>query len=182
MTRDSIREGLLWPEYEFRPLPSTKGEVLRYAQGEWLPDDGEWDVAFVVSGFGGPLGLGVRMPYQRNIIWKGLTSHWSANNLKHPRLNPWHHMFREGTSEWGGDWGGSRHPNSLAMDAAMNKCCSMHRCANGRGPEFVIGDPWIAAGLLREVETKTVVQFPEILDCAYCGLDWDHALRAKAQS
>lgn len=34
--------------FEIRPLPDTfTVEVRRYADGKWVPDDGEWDLAFI---------------------------------------------------------------------------------------------------------------------------------------
>ncbi len=177
--RASIPDAELWPVYEFRPLPQhARGTVLRYAEGEWLPDDGEWDIAFVNYGAGVPRGLGVDLPYQRNIIWSGLTSHWSARHVDHPRLNPWHYMLRDGETEWGGPWGRDTHPNKRAYEKAMSHCCSINRCANGSGPEFKIGDPYIAAGLLRERDTKRVATFPERLICMFCGSRWEHAAQA----
>lgn len=171
----------LWPVYEFRPLPQHSGAmVLRYAGGEWLPDDGEWDIAFVSYMGCAPYGLGVNLPYQRNIVWSGLTTHWRGHQARHPRGgNPWHYMLRAGQTEWGGDWGRDAHLNTRAYEAAMNKCCSLNRCANGRGPEFKLGDPYVAAGFLRDRETKEVVKFPEPPHCMYCGDGWAAQIAAK---
>lgn len=171
-------DAVLWPVYEFRPLPQHTGcTVLRYADGQWIPDDGEYDIAFVSYGGCAPWGLYVRLPYQKNILWSGLTQHWRGQDHNHPRGNPWHYMLRDGETEWGGDWSRDRHPNSRAGDKAQSHCCSLNGCANGRGPEFRIGDPYIAAGLLRERDTKRVVTFPDKLDCMFCGDRWqrDHA-------
>lgn len=182
----ALRDGIpsaLWPVFEFRPLPSQMhGTVLRYAKGEWLPDDGEWDIAFVSYGMGAPLGLGVELPYQRNIIWSGLTSHWAAQNHKHPGSNPWHYMLRDGETQWGGVWGRDQHLNERAMRAAMGKCCAINGCANGWGPAFRDGNPWIEAGMVRERDTKRIVRPPERRQCMYCD-DWHNlaqALEARA--
>lgn len=165
----------MFPVYEFRPL--TTGEWahrkwVRYAEGKWLPDDGEHDIAFyTVDSYGAPFALGVDIPYQKNIIWSWLPGHWRADGpVTHPRLNPWHHMLKDGETEWGGDWRRDLHPNRRAYDQAMNLCCGMHRCANGRGPEFHIGDPYIAAGLVHVRDTKEIVRFPEVFNCMYCGV------------
>jgi hypothetical protein len=173
----------MWPVYEFRPLPEHLGSmVFRYADGEWLPDDGEHDIAFISYGMIAPLALYVRLPYQRNIVWSGLTQHWRGSDANHPRRNPWHYMLRDGETEWGGPWSGrDAHPNERAGNAAMSECCRRNRCANGRGPEFVIGDPYIAAGLVRELETQKVVAFPERLSCMYCGDHWDRAHAARLE-
>lgn len=170
------------PVYEMRPLPQHTGAtVLRYADGSWIPDDGEWDVAFVSYGMGPPYGLGVRLPHQRNIAWSGLTTSWMDTVAEHPRGNPWHYMLAEGESEWGGPYEpGPMHLNARAMDAAMNKCAAINRCANGRGPEFKIGDPYIRAGLLRERETGRVVVEPNHLYCMYCGEKWQRSEAARA--
>jgi hypothetical protein len=174
---------MLWPVYEFRPLPrDTRSTVLRYADGQWLPDDGEWDLAFVAYGWGAPLGIYVDLPYQRNIVWRGLTSHWSADNHDHPRANPWHYMLRDGETEWGGPWGRARHPNRRAGNAAMDKCCAINRCANGTGPQFELGDPYIAAGLIRERNSKRLVTFPAAPSCMYCGLRWSTKIAARTES
>lgn len=172
----------LWPVYEIRPLPQyQRGTVLRYADGDWLPDDGEWDLAFVCYGGGAPMALGVDVPYQRNIVWSGMTaSHWSASDPDHPRGgNPWHYMLREGETEWGGDWGRDRHLNRRAYDRAMSHCSSINRCANGSGARFESGNAWIEAGLLRERETKLIVSAPENLSCMYCGDAWSTKLALR---
>lgn len=170
----------LWPVYEFRPLPEhCRGTVLRYADGQWLPDDGEFDLAFMVYGAGAPMAYYVDLPFQRNIVWSGLTSHWSASNYDHPRANPWHYMMREGESEWGGDWGRDRHLNTRVGREAMSACCARNSCANGDGPQFKEGDRYIVVGLLRERETKAVVTPPDRLICMYCGDSWHDKARCQ---
>lgn len=165
---------MLWPVYEFRPLPRHIGEtLLRFADGQWIADDGEYDIAFVSYGLGPAFGLGIDLPYQKNIIWSGLTGHWTARDHDHPRNNPWHYMLRDGETEWGGAWHERDvHPNMLARRKAMDHCCAINRCANGRGPRFEIGDPYIAAGLVRVRDTREVVTFPERPQCMYCGDAW----------
>lgn len=38
----------MFPIYEFRPDPERfKGKVLRYSNGDWKVDDGEYDLAFI---------------------------------------------------------------------------------------------------------------------------------------
>lgn len=172
-----------FPVYEFRPTAKhSLGTVLRYANGAWVPDDGEWDLAFVSYGMGAPLGLYVDVPYQRNILWKGLTTSWQGHVAEHPNGNPWHYMLREGETTWGGPWHKDNHPNERAGREAMNKCCSINRCANGRGPKFEIGDPYIALGLLRNADTKQLVEQPRHLSCMYCGDAWALALSESASA
>jgi len=165
--------------YEFRPTPGFfVGEVRRYAGGEWLPDDGEYDLAFIGSARGGyPCCLMVELPYQHGIAWSGLTSHWSANDDNHPRGNAWHYMLHENCTEWGGDWGRDRHANTKAGRSGMSKMSSEKGCANGRHVEFNLDDKHIAAGLLRMVETKEVVKFPEHPVCMYCGDLWAEKIK-----
>lgn len=175
--------GELWPVYEFRPLPEhSRGTVLRYADGAWLPDDGEFDLAFVSYGMQAPLGLSIRLPHQRNIIWSGLTGNWHGEDHDHPRHNPWHYMLREGETEWGGNWDLDRHPNEHAGNRAMGKCCAINRCANGRGPEFKHGDKYIMQGLVRERESKLIVEAPRKLSCMYCGDAWERKLLESADA
>lgn len=178
--RVGIANADVWPVFDFRPLPDqTRGIVLRHNGGQWIADDGEHDVAFVCYGAGAPLGLHVSLPFQRNIVWKGLTSHWSAANYDHPRANPWHHMLCDGATEWGGDWGRDRHPNERAGNDAMNHCCAINRCANGCGPRFEHGDPYFTRGLVRVRETGAVVVPPPTLSCMYCGDGWERKLVAQ---
>jgi len=179
----SIPSASLWPMLEFRPLPELlRGIVVRYAEGAWLPDDGEYDLSFIAYGAGVPRGIYIDLPYQRNIIWSGLTSHWSAKNYEHPRCNPWHYLLREGASDWGGDWGHDSHPNYRAGRAAMSECCRRNRCANGTGPKFEDGDKHILAGLVRERETKRIITPPAHRVCMFCGGKWElHAQAIEAR-
>lgn len=162
---------MLWPVFEFRPLPHFfREKPLRYADGAWLPDDGEYDIAFTGTGLGENVCLYVSLPYQRNIVCSWLTGHWTSRCAEHPRDgNPWHYALRSGTSDWGGDWGRDRHPNTLAGDRGMSFVSSRRGCANGRRVEFHADDPHIAAGLVRNRETKEVFRFPDNIACMYCG-------------
>lgn len=181
--RVGIANAAVWPVFEFRPLPDQmRGTVLRHNGGQWIADDGEHDVAFVCYGAGAPLGLYVDLPFQRNIVWGGLTSHWSGANYDHPRANPWHYMLCEGATEWGGEWGKDWHPNAKAGRDAMNHCCAINSCANGRGPKFEHGDPYFSLGLVRVRETGAVVVPPPALTCMYCGEGWERKLRAQGTS
>lgn len=164
----------IWPVLEFRPLPSFFDKynygvddraVHRYANGEWIPDDGEYDLAFAIKGYC----LMVELPYQKNILWSWCTGHWSAFEPNHPHGNAWHHMLREGQTEWGGDWGRDLHPNTKAGRSGMNFAIRNRGCANGLRVAFHLNDKHIAAGLLRERDTKKVVTFPGIPVCLHCG-------------
>jgi hypothetical protein len=178
----------LWPVYEFRPSPewlpswgwSPTGygrptPVYRFNGGAWIEDDGEHDIAFACLD-GPPLCLYVSLPYQRNILWSWLTTHWTgAGPESHPTYrgsfspNPWHYMLRDGADDWGGSWGRDRHENTKAGDAGMSWVSSRRGCANGRHVEWHLRDPHIAAGLVRRRDTQEVVTFPAEPVCMYCG-------------
>jgi hypothetical protein len=168
---DAGMSELLRPVYEFRPLADafptrTRGNsISRFADGEWIEDDGEYDIAFAVGNFC----LMVEHPYRRNIIWKWTTGHWSGFEPKHPNGNAWHYMLREGEAAFGGNWGRDNHPNTLAGRSGMGRQSSKHGCCNGLHVEFTLNDPHIAAGLVRDRETKEIVMFPEVPRCMYCG-------------
>lgn len=160
----------LWPVYEFRPLPEDiqYGDLYRYAGGKWIPDDGEYDLAFSIRA----MHYYVDLPFHKNIIWSWVTKHWSSYEPKHPNGNAWHYALREGETEWGGAWNKEKHRNTIASRSSSTFTCKRMRCANGRGPEFKIGDPYIKAGLVRRADTKEVVVFPEKPKCMYCGFSW----------
>lgn len=161
---------LLHPVYEFRPLPTVLRpgfETYRFADGQWIADDGEYDLAFVNHN----VCWMVELPYQRNIVWSWLTGDWRGSEHRHPRSNPWHYMLREGTTEWGGNWGSDDHPNAKAGRSGMSFACAQHRCANGRHVKFHLGDRHIAAGLVRERDSKRLLTFPKKPCCMYCGDD-----------
>lgn len=167
----------LWPIYEFRPIAgriNSFGDVRRFVDDYWIPDDGEYGVAFARDN----CVLYFEPPYQKNIIWSGLTSHWRSTCSEHPRGNPWHYMLREGETCWGGDWGRDRHPNYSVGQRAMSSICSQYGCANGRSVEMKADDPHIAAGLLRRQDTREIVSFPERFICTYCGDGWEASRKA----
>lgn len=160
------------PVYEFRPLEGVlRGAVRRYADGEWIEDDGEYDLAFIAS-VGAPICLFVSLPYERNIEWSWLTAHWTVPQPLHPRGDPWHYSLREGETKWGGDWGSRQHPNALAGDSGMRALSSQHGCSNGFHVDFDLADRTLKEGLFRDRDTKEVVTIPESPSCMYCGADW----------
>jgi hypothetical protein len=171
--------GLLWPVFEFRPAPGILRAgypVFRFADGQWLPDDGEYDLAFCAW----LICLYVEPPYQRNIVWQGLTTPWRGHQPKHPRGgNPWHYMLREGTDDFGGAWARDVHPNAKAGRSGMDWTCAQYRSASGQHVEWNEADPHIAAGLVRDRETKEILRPPERLHCCFCGPDWHAAARPE---
>lgn len=166
------------PVYEFRPLPdifkTAWSPVRRYADGKWLEDDGEYDIAFI-GRTPAPVCLYVDYSYQKNILAGWTSGHWSAFEKGHPRGNAWHYALRDGETEWGGDWGRERHENSRAGRSGMDKMCSEHRCSNGWHVELSNPDDrHILAGLVRDRETKELFTFPSRLVCMYCGAEHTH--------
>lgn len=162
---------MLFPVYEFRPHPSVfRSPPRRYAEGRWIEDDGEYDVCFIGSGLGENYSLFVQLPHHRNIVCSWLSGHWSMDVTGHPGGNPWHRSLKDGETSWGEPWGRERHLNDIAGREGMSKVCSEWRCANGRHVEFYAEDKHIAAGLVRNRETKEVFRFPENLKCIYCGV------------
>lgn len=154
--------------YEFKPL--IKGRYLRYDNGKWTESDGsEYDLAFV--GISDTcMAWYFNIERRENILWSWCKNgYWTAIVLEHPRNNAWHYQLKNKTTDWGEIHKDTTHPNYIAYRSAMDKCCSMYRCANGNGPEFKIGDKWIAKGLLREKNTKKIIKFPKIFNCMYCG-------------
>ncbi len=160
------------PIYEFRPLPQDSKGILRYNNGEWTEDDGEYDIAFAAPS--DCMAYYFQVPYRKGILWSWVKKgNWGAFVGEHPRGNAWHRMLRDGETEWGNGWDRHRHLNNKAGDKAMDYVCGQSRCSNGSGPEFHINDPYIAAGLLRVKDTKEAVVFPDTFKCMYCGdIDW----------
>ena len=161
------------PVYEFRPMIANKyGDVFRYNGGDWIIDDGEYDIAFAHPS--DCMAYGFSVPSRENIIWSWtLDGNWRAHIEEHPEGNAWHYMLREGETKWGECWQKYRHLNHIALRKAMDYTSSRRGCANGTGPEFHINDPYIAKGLLRLRETQETVEFPRIFNCMYCGkIDW----------
>ena len=169
--------------YELRPTGGFfRGGVRRYGNGEWLPDDGQWDLAFIGmanakedgtgNAYSYPCCLMYDPPYHKNIIWSWLTTPWRGHITEHPRGNPWHYSLRPGTTGWGKSAGRDNHPNYIAGRKGMSKMSSEHSCSNGRHAEFRAGNDIIEAGLLRRVTDQAVVVVPDKPGCMYCGQPW----------
>lgn len=159
------------PVYEFRPLQKhCQGEMFRFNLGDWIPDDGEHDLAFVSCG----TAYYFHVPNRLGIIWSWVANgRWGAHVAEHPGGNAWHRMLRDGETEWGDTWQKYYHENEIAGKKAMEFAIKNRCSANGTGPEFHINDPYIASGLVRERDTKEIVKFPDIFNCMYCGeIDW----------
>lgn len=162
-----------FPIYEFRPDKIFSGKLLRYNGGNWIDDDGEYDLAFIC-----PQEQSytyISLPDHFNIMWKWCRNMaWGLYVSKHPAGNAWHYMTKNGEN-WGNDlWDRDNHPNIKAGNSAGNKCCSLKGCASGGGRvEFNVIDETINAGLLRIANTKKIIKPPKIFKCCYCGEhDW----------
>jgi len=158
----SWHHGLLDTVYEFRPLPSDNARWLRYADGSWIEDDGEWDMAFVspAGTYGAPFALYVSIPGYANIEWK-----WRTNQPLR-----WHYQLRDDATDFGANidtFFRPTHPNAKVGREAMSKCSSIHHCANGRGPEFDLDNAYVKAGLVR-VRGGAIVMPPESPVCFRC--------------
>lgn len=159
-----------FPVYEFRPLPQNmKGQVYRYAEGKWLEDDGEYDLAFAM-----PLDFMayyVDLPYKTNLLWSWDGGDWHRREPRHPDGNAWHYELKNGGKHFMSWNERYLHPNEIAGRSAMDFVCKKQSCANGGGPDlFHIDDPYTKARLLREKETKKVLELPKTMMCVYCGV------------
>lgn len=158
-----------WPVYELRPPGNYfDGEFFRYADGAWIPDDGEYDLAFSGRVGGTPVALYVDLPYYENILWSWCSGHWSAKNPKHRDETAWHRILRDGAKDWGRSLDRESFENSRAGTEAMRYTSNKHGCANGRHAEFSKGNEIINKRLLRERGTKRVFVPPEGV-CFECG-------------
>ena len=154
-----------FPVYEFKMLNKNLVDLKRYANGEWVSDYGQYDLAFIGVDDGAPMCYYVEIPYYRNIIWAWMES--SKAIKSHPDNSPWHYMIT----------GKNRlktrnhdvHPNYIAGRKGMSIMAKRFGCANGRGVDFNINDPFIVKGLLRRYDTKENVTFPKVFKCKDCG-------------
>lgn len=169
-TIETLRAARLAKVYEFRPLAGELcGPVRRYANGAWLEDDGEYDLAFISGGYGPPVCLMFEPGYQKNIIYSWLTTSWTATVKKHEDGNPWHYALAAGETSWGGGWNRDNHPNAKAGREGMSYLSKEQGCANGRHVEFRNQDKHIMAGLVRDRETKEIFHFATDMKCHLCG-------------
>lgn len=157
------------PVYEFRPyfgLFSRPHDVYRYADGNWLLDDGStYDLAFVGRSPGGaPRAYFVGDLHQR-IGWMSSSppcigvdrSWWHFVKNPQPSKYDWDHRFR------------SEHPNGIAGELAMRRCVELWGCANGRSIDARFDDVFLLAQLVRRVDTKEIFNLPATARCKKCG-------------
>jgi len=127
------------PVYVFRPNKPYV-PTLRYADGKWLPDNGQPDLAFI-DDRDAPFALYVEIPNYDGILWSWVTK-------EHGWL--WHYYVKDSQIGWGNripDKIRDQHPNRIACKSAMDYLCKGHGCANGRdsNPHNAedFGDIWI---------------------------------------
>jgi hypothetical protein len=151
--------------------------MLRYADGDWLPDDGETpDLAFVTNTHASaPFAFYVTMPYYTNLVWG-----WRDIELERRIVGRelekfvygWHHQTTNNKDCYDYRWQErDKHPNEIAGRAAMDKCCSMFSCANGRGANLTHEEPespYFTKGLLWVKSTMTPLKKPENPACFLC--------------
>jgi len=151
----TFRNPLLEKIYVFRPLPEMlKGKVWRYAEGKWVPDDGEPDLAFISDFYA----FFVDLPDLDNILW----SWWDEER------QVWHYHVLNPKKSYGDRWGIENHPNYIAGREAMRKCCEIFKCANGTGPYIHQPNEYIDRSLLWIKHTMEPVVPPEAPVCFKC--------------
>lgn len=143
---------LLKETFIFRPLVKHEN-MLRYAEGSWVPDDGLPDMAFVYyDDF--PAVEYVRMPHSTNILWE-----WCE--LFESKM-VWHYCTTNNQN-----WGNyrfeerDRHPNEIASRSGFDKCCSLYSCANGRSISLTGDNEYVKLGKLTIQSTGKPVTKPD---------------------
>jgi hypothetical protein len=185
--KTDIVNPLLNETFVFRPLHEgydyTRIQGLRYANGRWIPDDGEYDLAFVISNFA----YYVALPQYSNLLWTWsdapLAKKWLPEYL-HRYAESWHSMTIDNTPtsddyrrySWEDD---DPHPNRVAGRSAMNKACELHHCANGRSiriddaqydtNQWIHANEYIKRGVLKIQRTMQPVTLPIKLECYLCA-------------
>lgn len=109
-------------------------ELFRYADAEWIRDDGQADLAF----FGKAIPEGSQNWFPFAFGFEFLIED------------------EDGDDYWGRP---ADHPNTIAYEDAMNRCCSKYGCANGRCEH----DPHIEEASYRvRFVIETVIDFSPI--------------------
>lgn len=162
-----MKESMKFPVYEFRPIADDFSNYFRYNNGNWIKDDGEYDLVFCY----GVIWIGVNLPHRENILWSYCKDmNWMAKVNQHPDNNPWHYMLKDSAKGWGEFWKNRyNHPNIIANDIARNYVSKNTGCANGTFVDFNVCDKVIKASKLRIRDTKEIVKVPKKFNCMYCG-------------
>lgn len=161
-TRDKdLVNPLLKETFIFRPL-HPGSNLLRYAKGKWVPDNGKLDMAFVyrdVRGF--PIAEYVKLPYYTNILWL-----WKE--IIDGRLT-WHYCTTDNDYWYNHNYGErDEHPNEIAGRSAMHKCSDLYSCANGHGIDIDEDNDYIRKEKLIIVSTSDSIVKPTNPICFLC--------------
>lgn len=160
---------LLKETFIFRPLKEHHG-MLRYADGSWIPDDGQPDLAFIYRDTH-PVVEYVRVPYYTNLLWQ-----W--NEIIDHR-GKWHYCTTD-NEHWDAFYFDERkqHPNEVASDSGMSKCCDMFGCANGESISIIEDNDYIKQGRLIIKSTGEPVRKPDNPVCFLClNNEYGHRLQ-----
>jgi hypothetical protein len=170
----------------FRPI--YKGRMIRYAEGKWIDDDGQPDLAFVSLGDGPPFAFGLSLPSSTNVLWtwrdRELTQKLVTGDLQEYIDYGWHtQTVDNSTDDIDFPYNERKqHPNQIAHDAAMNKCCELFHIGNGRGPSLTHQDdesPYWDSGMMWIQRTMEQLRKPENPVCHLCLNDgYGHKLAA----
>lgn len=175
---------LLKETFVFRPFNNCEGRgitvttsgyknegqgLLRYANGQWIPDDGEYDLAFAQGLFAYYVGI----PNYSNIIWS-----WRDITLTRNYLPEYLHKYAKAHHLCTTDnlpmkhWNNDQHPNKVAGDSAMHQVSSIHGCANGRGAYLTSESPseipWLKEKRVLIQSTMKPVEIPQNPICYLC--------------
>lgn len=175
---------LLRETFVFRPFGNCEGRGItavpygyvhkglplhRYANGKWIPDDGEYDLAFVRGVFA----YYVSLPDYSNVIWT-----WRDIDLTRSYLPEYlhkyakaHHIYTS-NNEPMHHWDNSQHPNEVAGKSAMNKVSSNFGVANGSGAHLCSESPrevpWLKEERILMQSTMQPVLIPDNPVCYLC--------------
>ena len=160
----------------FRPLTNST-HLLRYADNTWIPDDGKPDLAFVDRA--NPVAYYVSLPDYTDVIWTwhdlDLTKKIVGDEFgKIDYREGWHTMSIDNKETEQSHWDYTdkkKHPNQVAADSAMNKCCEFHSCASGRGVYLCHEEkesPYFSKGLVWIQSTMQPIKPPEEPICYLC--------------
>ncbi|MFA5299850.1 MAG: hypothetical protein WC389_16825 [Lutibacter sp.] len=142
--QNKIFNPLLNETFLIRPTNDFKGSIirpsdythpthaLRYADGKWLPDDGQPDLAFVQ----GVIYYGVKIPDYTNRLWEWSDAELTKSFLPkylHKHAGSWHYYTINNTpyDDEQYRWDNSNHPNKIAEELASKKVCELNGCGNG---------------------------------------------------
>jgi hypothetical protein len=158
--------GITATEYGYR---HDQERMLRYADGQWLPYNGEYDIAFAHGVFA----YYVSLPDYSNIIWS-----WRDLALTRSYLPKYLHKYAKAHHIYTTDnlpmhsWDNSQHPNEIAGKLAMDKVSSIHGVANGRGSYLCSESPneipWLKGKHVLIQSTMQPVIIPENPICYLC--------------